>query len=177
MSQESRRELVSVDEAEDLSLPVIVERLNEAHEILAEELLPELQRLMGQALDAQGEEFPSVLRVLDTELDSLESQMADHVLTEERRLFPHIRSLFGGGASDGEEILADLRHEHENAAEILGRMRRVTGDYVIPNNDMEPIHRHYRALDAFEKKVREHIEVEEDVLIYRARKLKRRSQQ
>jgi hypothetical protein len=58
--------------------------------------------------------------------------------------------------------------EHEDAGALLGRMRKISGNYTIPLDACISYQTLYRALDAFEKDLHQHIHLENNILFPRA---------
>ena len=58
--------------------------------------------------------------------------------------------------------------EHEDAGALLRRMRKISGNYTIPSDACISYQTLYQALDAFEKDLRQHIHLENNILFPRA---------
>jgi len=58
--------------------------------------------------------------------------------------------------------------EHDNAGHLLKRMRQITSDYSVPADGCISFQTLYKALEAFEKDLHQHIHLENNILFPRA---------
>jgi regulator of cell morphogenesis and NO signaling len=161
-------------------LEEVLNQLEDEHESVLRGEIPHLQDVLHAANASQGSRYGGIFRALNEELARLWFEVEQHLKKEEDVLFPFIRELERSGTGSGADVtdLEDLMHEHENACDRLGRIRRLTGNYVLPADAGEPMRELYMGLGALEDALRRHIEVEDGVLIPRAMVLatKRRRQ-
>jgi regulator of cell morphogenesis and NO signaling len=61
-----------------------------------------------------------------------------------------------------------MQYEHEEAGNILKRMREVTNDYTLPDGACPSFTALYFGLDALEKDLHQHIHLENNVLFPKA---------
>jgi regulator of cell morphogenesis and NO signaling len=95
---------------------------------------------------------------------TLQAELTDHMLKEERILFPLIKR--GDGAEAGGPIHV-MEAEHEDAGAMLARMRSLTSDLQAPADACPTWQALYQELDRLEQELMEHIHLENNVLFPR----------
>jgi regulator of cell morphogenesis and NO signaling len=129
---------------------------------------PLLDRLATEALAAGGPEATLegarlLLRLLHVTLDH-------HLLSEAVGLFPIVRGLDPAKPSLTPEarkaryLVRHLKYEHELFLAALTRLGDVTSDYAVPPDAPQPLRALYEALRALDADLREHIQIENDLL-------------
>ena len=61
-----------------------------------------------------------------------------------------------------------MENEHESAGEILVQIRKVTGDYTLPDDACPTFRALYEELEQMEKDLHQHIHLENNILFPRA---------
>ena len=147
------------------------------HHTFTRDELERLTALFERVCNAHAPKHPelsdlfSVFRILKSELEP-------HMMKEERILFPYIGQL--------EEALAQKRlapfapfgtvrnpigmmmKEHDAAGDLLREMRKISADYVAPEDACISYDTLYQALADFEADLHEHIHLENNILFPRA---------
>lgn len=145
------------------SLATIVAVITERWHRPLEEELPRVhamvERLASIRCTPRFRELADVMR-------ALRSDIGPHHMFEECVLFPLIL--------DGERALARAQseiasHEHTTVAALLARMRALTDGFQLPDGAVPAQHALWHALAALAHEIEEHIAVEENVLLPRAR--------
>lgn len=143
--------------------------------------LPRLGQMAAKVLDAHGARYPEMLPALVSTLRELRQEVEDHMVKEERVLFPYVERLEALAAS-GEGLSASpfgsiqapigmMEHEHETVGQALARLRELTGGYVPPADACNTFRGLYHGLAELEKELHEHIHLENNVLFPRAARL------
>lgn len=150
-------------EAPEEPLPLIDHILERYHETHRREL-PELIAL-AQRVEARHAEHPEVPRGLADLLAHMTEALEDHMLKEERILFPMIRAGMGAMAQGP---IAVMEHEHVAHGERLRQLDALTRDHTPPADACNS----WRALYAGTRKlvddVMHHIHLENHVLFPQA---------
>lgn len=143
--------------------------------------LPRLGQMAAKVLDAHGTKHPDVLPALAVAFRGLRQELEEHMMKEERVLFPYIERLealaassHGLPASPFGSIQAPIdrmEHEHDIAARFLARLRELTGGYAPPADACNTFRGLYHGLAELEKALHEHIHLENNVLFPRAAQL------
>ena len=153
------------------SLRELMEGLVADHRELIRPEVTRLCTLVEKALATAGPRYQTVLHALQGELARLDADMGAHIAREEDVLFVLIRCLLGlreQGCCDSVQrlsIASRLQHEHENAMDLLGRLRRVTGNYKVPKVGGEVVSELYDGLVSLDAVLCEHVFLEDSVLI------------
>ena len=142
--------------------------------------LPRLGQMAAKVLEAHGAKHPELPALVST-FRELRQELEEHMMKEERVLFPYVERLEALDAS-GRELPASpfgsiqapigmMEHEHESAARALARLRELTGGYVPPADACNTFRGLYHGLAELEKALHEHIHLENNVLFPRAARL------
>lgn len=134
------------------------------HQPLREEL-PRLQLMARKVLRVHGDSDPERLASLNSVLDGLVSELDEHMLREERVLFPLIKR--GHGAMAGGPITV-MEHEHDQAGAALRRLRELTNDYDPPASACTTWRALWSGLADLEEEMHRHIHLENNILFPRA---------
>ena len=135
------------------------------HERLRWEL-PRLADLAERAVVAHGAERPELHELRDVLL-SLRSELEEHIVDEEQRLFP---AILAGDVPGGEE-LARLEREHDEAGAALHRLRELTAGYDTARALCNTHRALLDGLHGLELDLHQHVHEENNVLFPRARTL------
>lgn len=147
----------------------IVERYHRA--IRAE--LPRIEGLLQAARDETGAQR-ELLETLLRSIRALGVELRAHLQREEAALFPMVARLETSGDADGGTVLAildGLGREHDDAALAFLSLARATSGFRPPEGASPVIRELYERLDRFDAEFREHVRLENEVLLPRARRL------
>lgn len=120
-------------------------------------LLAELSRKV-EAIHADDPRAPAGLAEV---LTRMIGEMEVHMKKEELILFPAIRA---GGGRGLEHPIAVMRADHDDHAEELAEIRRLTGGPTLPEDACSSWTRLYEGLEEFIEDLQEHIRLENDML-------------
>jgi len=147
-------------------LALIEDILSRHHGFLRDEL-PDLVGLAAKVEAVHGSRHPE-LAAVHRLVAALRADLEPHMTKEERVLFPAVRLLAGGRRQFGfgtiENPIAMMRSEHEQAGELLARLREVTGGYAVPADGCASYESLYRRLEHVEEDTHLHIHKENNVL-------------
>lgn len=143
--------------------------------------LPRLGQMAAKVLDVHGSKHPDILPALAATFRGLREELEMHMMKEERVLFPYVEKL-EALAADGQTLAASpfgsiqapigmMEHEHEDAAQALARLRRLTDGYIPPADACNTFRGLYHGLAELEKALHEHIHLENNVVFPRAARL------
>ena len=125
--------------------------------------LPRLDALARKVAGVHRQRHPELDDIVG-ELARLVSELQQHMMKEERVLFPMIRA---HGAAPPPPIQV-MRHEHEDAGASLARLRALTGGYDVPPDGCASYRELFASLAALERDLHAHIHVENNILFVRA---------
>ncbi|MGH9476843.1 MAG: iron-sulfur cluster repair di-iron protein [Terriglobales bacterium] len=129
---------------------------------------PRIAQWLGKCVAAHGEHHPELHR-MQRSFAAMSSEMAQHMAKEELILFPAIARTEAGQA--GGNLAAPVKMmmvEHDHSGRDLEEVRRLSGDYTPPADACSTYRALYTALAEFEKDMRQHIHLENNILFPRA---------
>jgi regulator of cell morphogenesis and NO signaling len=160
------------------SLHELIDHILRVHHVYMNEALPRLRGLVRKVLHAHGAHHGDMLRQVHDLYDALDNELTSHLQKEENVLFPYIVAAEahrqGGPAepaacfgSVGNPI-RQMEHEHEDAGAVLAQLRKVTGDYTVPDDACPTFRALYEELEQMEDDLHQHIHLENNILFPRA---------
>ena len=160
------------------SLPDLIDHILQVHHAYLHEALPRIKELVRKVLHAHGARHGDTLRQVQDLYNALDTELTSHLRKEEQVLFPHIVAAEihrqGGPAepaacfgSVGNPI-RQMEAEHEGAGEVLAQLRKVTGDYTLPDDACPTFRALYEELQRMEEDLHQHIHLENNILFPRA---------
>ena len=143
---------------------VIDHILSAFHEPLREEL-PRLEEMARKVLRVHREKDPERLSTIMDLVASLRCELEDHMLKEERILFPMIVDGRGGEAGAPVSV---MEQEHLAASEALAALRHLTNDFQVPEYACNTWRALWAGLESLDRDLKEHIHLENNILFPRA---------
>jgi regulator of cell morphogenesis and NO signaling len=145
------------------------------HNYLRSEL-PEIERKIDKVLAAHGERHGDTLSALREVFRGLKAELSEHMMKEERILFPMIRNMeisarltMPAGAI--QHPIRVMEHEHASAGQALAEMRRLAKDFSPPDDACNTFRVLYRQIEELESDLHTHIHLENNILFPRAAEL------
>jgi regulator of cell morphogenesis and NO signaling len=170
---------LSVDAA-SLSIGRLVQHIVGVHHQSVRRELPRLCE-MAHELASKGNDLDPKLKDIEALLYELRADMLAHIQKEEQVLFSFIyrmdqestvaSPLPRAGFRSIANSNAMVMQEHESAIHIMAEIRRITTDFEVPEGACATHIALFTGLRAFEKDLKQHLHLENDVLFPRAIKL------
>lgn len=167
-------------DAQSLSLPDLITHILYKHHVFTKNELARIDALMKKVVGVHGENHPE-LNTLSEDFIHLAADLHPHMFKEEQVLFPYILELAHARAEKRMPAFPPfgtvnnpvrmMMWEHENAGEILKKMRNLTSEYSTPRDACISYKTLYEALEALEKDLHQHIHLENNILFPRASEL------
>jgi regulator of cell morphogenesis and NO signaling len=156
----------------------LIEHIVQVHHVYMKQALPRLKELMRTVLHAHAARHGDMLRRVHDLYLTLDAELTNHLRKEEEILFPYIvaaESHRPGGpqgpaacfGSVGNPI-RQMEAEHESAGEALAQIRKLTGDYALPDDACPTFRALYEELQRMEADLHRHIHLENNILFPRA---------
>jgi len=159
------------------SLAELADHIVSKHHAFTREEIRRLEPLILKVVSVHGQNHEE-LQKIEWLFQGLAQEMTMHMMKEEHMLFPYIKDLeeaanhhlqlsppmFGTVQNPVRMMMA----EHDSSGQVLLKMREITNGYVTPNDACVSYQTLYRALEAFEKDMRRHIHLENNILFPRA---------
>lgn len=115
----------------------LADHIERVHHARARELIARIDGLLPPVLAAHGDAHPELRAVAET-FARFREELFDHMVREERVLFPWLRrletpgSLHIGPPWSVARPISCMVHDHDDAAAALGSIRRALAGYTVP---------------------------------------------
>ncbi|MGA3125852.1 MAG: iron-sulfur cluster repair di-iron protein [Candidatus Korobacteraceae bacterium] len=159
------------------SLESLIEHIVSKHHEYVKRELPRLGTLARKVVERHAPNHSELPEIQDA-LANLDSELTQHLGKEERVLFPYIaefeRSLAGknprphGCFGTVANPIAMMTQEHDAAGAILADIRKLSGNFSLPEDACPTYHAFYDGLKEFEQDLHQHIHLENNILFPRS---------
>ena len=164
------------------SLKLLADYIEENYHAYIKEKAPVLLQLLKKIVEVHGGRHPELLKI--NELFSQSAMaLSMHLQKEEQILFPLIRQISDAAklGISPEEIhcgsvqnpISVMMAEHETEGERFEAISKLSGKYQTPADGCNTYRATYEALDEFERKLHEHIHLENNILFPKAIELEK----
>jgi regulator of cell morphogenesis and NO signaling len=166
------------DEAGDMSrwpLDRLIDHIVETHHAYVRSALPTIARYLAKLVEVHGQRHPELVRVADS-FDQMGADLLQHLLKEERVLFPYIRELVS--TPPGRTLpspfgtvnnpIRMMEREHREAGDEMRLIRELTNGYTPPADGCATYRACLAELVRFERDLHRHVHLENNVLFPRA---------
>jgi regulator of cell morphogenesis and NO signaling len=147
------------------------------HHSFTRDEIKRLVLLVSKVVSVHGRNHPELLQVQSLFRD-LSEELTTHMTKEEQLLFPYIaemeqaisskRSLPPAIFGTVQNPVRMMMLEHDSSGQMLHKVRELTNGYVPPPDACVTYQTLYRALEAFERDLHEHIHLENNILFPRS---------
>lgn len=165
---------------EQSTLTELIHHIVETHHAYTRTELARIEPLLKTVVDRHGQAHGELHELAKAYL-ALHAELMPHLLKEEQILFPYIEALerhhehgtalpaacFGSI----DHPIRQMNREHETAGDLLKRIRKLSNDFVPPEDACAKYRALLQALKEFEKDLMMHIHLENNLLFPRARAL------
>jgi regulator of cell morphogenesis and NO signaling len=160
-----------------LSLTELASYIVCKHHVFTRQEMERLDALLGKVCSVHGANHPELLNIKPV-FQNLKAELEQHMLKEERALFPYIAQM--ESAFDKQQPLPAppfgtvrnpvrvMTGEHDAAGECLREMRDLSSNYAVPPDVCISYRTLYTALEALEADLHQHIHLENNLLFPRA---------
>jgi len=150
------------------------------HHVFTKDELARIDALLSKVCSVHGKNHSELLRIQSL-FQELNRDLIPHMQKEEIVLFPYIEQM-EAAASRGtpapipffgtvQNPIRMMMMEHETAGEILKQIRQNSGGFSVPADGCISYETLYKALDALEQDLHQHIHLENNMLFPRASEL------
>ena len=159
------------------TLAELIAHIQNTHHKYTREEIARLGGLFGKVCSVHGKNHPELLETHDL-FKSLAEELGMHMMKEEMILFPYIVRM-EAAVTRGESIASPpfgsvknpvsmMEHEHDSAGNALRGMKEAGNGYSAPADACISYQTLYKALEAFEADLHQHIHLENNILFPRA---------
>lgn len=159
-------------EFNEMSLTELAEYIVRVHHKYTRVNMPEILSYVLRVATKHGDRFPYMKEVylLFTEL---KEEMDQHMLKEEKILFPRIKMLeiSTDNIANVEFLSAPINvmeEDHDHAGTIMQKIRTLTNNYTAPEGACTTFKLSLSSLEAFEQDLHQHVHLENNILFPRA---------
>lgn len=130
--------------------------------------IPRITALLEKICGKHADKHPHLVGVRER-FTALAEELSQHMLKEERVLFPYLAEVERGGEAYScfgavENPIRVMMAEHENAGELLREIRLLTNDYRLPEDACTSFKALYAGLAEFEGDLHQHVHLENNIL-------------
>jgi len=165
------------------SLGELIQYICDKHHLYTREEIASLTPLMAKVAGRHGERHPELLELARV-FNDLCQDLSEHLLKEERILFPYIEQLERSISNHAavpvscfgtvENPVRVMMTEHDTAGDFLREMRKITHHYLVPEGACVSLSTLFRRLEALERDLHQHIHLENNLLFPKAVELEAR---
>lgn len=155
-----------------LSLTALADYIVRTHHTYVKFNLPQIENYVLRVATKHGDRFPHMKEVYRL-FAELQQEISQHMLKEERILFPRIKKLEAEGVADFpvEYFTAPINimeEEHDRAGELMHQIHELTRNYAIPEDACTTFRLSLASLQAFEADLHQHVHLENYILFPKA---------
>lgn len=155
----------------------LVDYIISRHHAYVRTSMPVIQAHLAKVVSAHGANHTE-LSFIETEFSKVARELSQHMVKEERVLFPYIRALADAVRTDGppppdmfgtvQNPIRMMEIEHQEAGEGLAAIHELTRGYQPPDDACGTYRLVLEELDAFERDLHTHVHLEDNVLFPKA---------
>lgn len=162
---------------QELTLAELITHILDKHHVYTKEEMERLEALSAKVVGVHGANHPELLAFRDL-LNQLFADLRPHMFKEEQILFPYMLQLEQAARQSRPAPFAPfgtvhnpvrmMMMEHDTAGELLRELRKLSADYKVPADACISYQTLYRAVEAFEQDLHQHIHLENNILFPKA---------
>jgi regulator of cell morphogenesis and NO signaling len=159
------------------TLGELVGHILDKHHVYTKDEMARLEPLMVKVIEAHGANHPE-LQGMGGLFQQLCADLKPHMFKEEQILFPYIVEMETSALQNRPAPFAPfgtvknpvrmMMMEHETVGDLLRELRALSSNYTVPPDGCISYQTLYRALEAFEQDLHQHIHLENNILFPRA---------
>ena len=155
-----------------LSLTALADYIVRTHHTYVKFNAPQIFNYVSRVATKHGDRFPFMKEVLQL-FAEVQEDMNQHMLKEERILFPRIKALETEAAVNVSleyytGPINVMEEEHDRAGELMYKIRELTNNYSVPEGACTTFQLSLASLQAFEADLHQHVHLENNILFPRA---------
>jgi regulator of cell morphogenesis and NO signaling len=162
------------------SIPELVDHIVSTHHAYVRTSIPTITAHLAKLVEVHGQRHPELHRIA-TCFGQMGDELSQHMMKEERVLFPYLNELAAPRRGDRprspfgtvENPIRMMEREHNEAGSSLRLLRELTRGYETPSDGCTTYALTMRELQTFERDLHQHIHLENNVLFPAAVRLER----
>ena len=155
-----------------MSLTELSEYIIRVHHGYVKQNIPQIDAYLSKLALKHGDTYPYLKEVYAL-FSELQQELTQHMLKEERILFPRIKQLefFGSTQFTADAFLSPINimeEEHDHAGTLMQKIREITSNYEAPEQACTTHRVALAALKGFEEDLHQHVHLENNILFPKA---------
>lgn len=155
-----------------LSLTALADYIVRTHHAHVKFNMPQIYKYVLRVATKHGERFPYMKEVFQL-FSGIQEEMNQHMLKEERILFPCIKELEANGAQDAPlnsytGPINIMEEEHDRAGRLMQQIRALTNNYTAPESACTTFRLRLASLQDLEADLHQHVYLEISILFPKA---------
>jgi regulator of cell morphogenesis and NO signaling len=151
-----------------MSLTELSDYIVRTHHTYVKFNLPQIFQYVTKVATKHGDRFPFMKEVYVL-FAEVQNELSQHMLKEERILFPRIKQLESEGLTQGgiaffQGPIDVMEAEHDRAGTLLQQIRDLTNNYTAPADACTTFRLSLASLQAFEADLHQHVHLENYIL-------------
>lgn len=153
----------------DMGPVELIDHLESTHHVYLVEEFPRLSALADKVVGVHGGRHAELFDI-QKNYEQLRAELEPHLMKEEQVLFPMVRELAEATEEPAfhcgslQNPISVMLYEHEQAGELLERLRELTSDYTPPPDSCGSFQALYAGLAELEADTHRHIHKENNIL-------------
>jgi regulator of cell morphogenesis and NO signaling len=159
-------------EFNEMSLTELAEYIVRIHHNYVKQNMPQTLMYVLKVATKHGNRYPYMQKVYEL-FAALTEDMSQHMVKEEKILFPRIKLLELNAAPQNPVAYITgpvevMEHEHDEAGTTMQKIRVLTGNYQAPDDACTTFRLALASLQAFEADLHHHVHLENNILFPKA---------
>jgi regulator of cell morphogenesis and NO signaling len=153
-----------------MALDELIEYIYEKHHLYIYENGPITAQFVDKVAHVHGSRHPETLEIAQT-YNLLMKDLHQHMMKEERILFPYIKQMVQQSQSNGSFVngpISVMMAEHDTAGDLLKKLNKLTSNYLPPADACNTYRASFANLKEMENDIHFHIHLENNILFPKA---------
>lgn len=158
-------------------LDKLSDHIVDKHHVYVREVSPKILDMGNRVSKDQGGNHPELIEITKT-FETLSKAMEDHMVGEEKYLFPYIKKMLAAknsgaklpipGFGSLDVPLKSHIEDHDHADGLMRKIREISKEFALPSDASDTYKAFYEHLKEYEADLKQHIYVENEVLFGRS---------
>ncbi|NLM13383.1 MAG: iron-sulfur cluster repair di-iron protein [Epulopiscium sp.] len=167
---EATKKLKNTVDFRNLSSSELIDYILNTHHSFAKQIVPSISEMTTKILRVHGSHHEELFQVHKL-FHGLKTELEQHFIKEEEILFPLMKQYDTEPSKELfdkiKKTMKETEDEHDGAGDILKELRKITKDYVVPDDGCATYELAYKQLQELESDLFEHIHLENNILFKR----------
>lgn len=151
------------------NLTELIDHIVNYHHQYVKDNMPVIQQHLKKVVAKHGDSYPYMKKIEEI-FQKVCMDFAQHLMKEELILFPKIRRIDPGKDSSNSisTIINVMEIEHQNAGQMLDEIKKLSNNYIAPQNACVTFRLCLDELKLFEEDLHKHVHLENNLLFPKA---------